>query len=427
VTPVSPQGTIPATPPVTPTVTATTAVTTPAATPGPIDHIFVIFKENHTFDNYFGSFPGADGAMQAVDSHGNTKPLEAPWTDIDFPGPNTWAAAHKDWTSGAMADFDQGEQGSILFALAAAVFHGPFVSYSPPSGLPSGSANYYWEIAQQGVLCDHYFTSTMTQSSPNHMYLVAGTSGGMISNENSSHMVDVIDSLGNVTKHANHFSPAEIPTTILNELEKVGKTWRVYQEKATGVGLSTLLTSLENNDKSLEFIDVATALPSWSANYDNTTTALDQNLATLLAQGAVGNLTIIKPSTIKSEHPGLSEVGVGAEWTRNVVNAIGQSAYWGRCAIVITWDDYGGFYDHVPPPAVDNMGLGFRVPCIVLSPYARKGVDSSQYEHCSILKLVENTFGIAPMTARDAAANDLANALDLTQAPRDFQEFSFTH
>ena len=105
---------------------------------------------------------------------------------------------------------------------------------------------------------------------------------------------------------------------------------------------------------------------------------------------------------------------------------VGASQYWGSCAILITWDDYGGFYDHVPPPQVDDLGLGFRVPCIVLSPYARKGaIDSTLYEHSSCVKLAETVFGIPAMTARDAAANDLTNAFDFNQAPRDFSEFYF--
>ena len=108
------------------------------------------------------------------------------------------------------------------------------------------------------------------------------------------------------------------------------------------------------------------------------------------------------------------------------MNEIGSSQYWSKCAIFITYDDYGGFYDHVPPPQVDQLGLGFRVPCTVVSPYAKKGfVDHTQFEHSSLLKFAETLFGIPAMTARDAAAADMTDAFDFTQTPRDFSEFRF--
>ena len=106
------------------------------------------------------------------------------------------------------------------------------------------------------------------------------------------------------------------------------------------------------------------------------------------------------------------------------MNAIGASQYWDRCVIFITWDDFGGFYDHVPPPQVDSMGLGFRVPCLIVSPYAKKGyVDHTQYEHSSICKFAESLYDLPAMTARDAAANDMMNAFDFTQKPRPFSDF----
>src|SRR5581483_6403688 len=144
------------------------------------------------------------------------------------------------------------------------------------------------------------------------------------------------------------------------------------------------------------------------------------------AQGQVGHVTWIKPSPFNCEHPGISSVKTGTEWTRKIVNQIGASQYWGRCAILITWDDFGGFYDHVAPPQVDNLGLGFRVPCIVVSPYAKKGaVCHTQYEHSSMMKFAETVFGLPAMSSRDAASGDMTDCFDFTQTPRDFSEFHF--
>jgi phospholipase C len=411
------------------TAPSTSATTTAPATTGTIDHIFIIVKENHTFDNFFGSYPGANGGMTALDSKGNFQPLVKPWTDMDLPGMNDWPSAHTDWNAGKMDHFDLGETGSF-WSLVGLAFHGPFVSYAPPNGKIGGAAGYYWELASRSVLCDNYFTSVMGASTPNHLYLYAATSGNIVVNPDASTGQVQVLSNGQLVSHAPHLTPAEVPTTLLNELEAKGLSWRILREADSTpamVPLIQLLASFINGDESIKYFDVATALPSFSTNYFETSN-LDEQLAGLLAQGNAGNVTWIKPYPFHSEHPGFSSVGLGAEWTRNIVNAIGNSQYWPHCAIFITWDDYGGFYDHVPPPAVDAVGLGFRVPCIVVSPYAKRGyVDHKQYEHSSVVKFAETTFGLPAMTARDAAADGMSGALDLTQSPRPFAEFSFDH
>ncbi|HZU99776.1 MAG TPA: alkaline phosphatase family protein [Planctomycetota bacterium] len=411
-----------------PSTSATAPVTAPTTT-GTIDHIFIIVKENHTFDNFFGSYPGANGVMQARDSAGALVPLVRPWSDMDLPGMNDWPSAHTDWHSGAMDHFDLGETGS-WWALVGLMFHGPYVSYAPPSGKTGGAAGYYWELASRGVLCDNYFTSVMGASTPNHLFLYAASSGNVVTNgDPSSGQVQVMGPGGKLANHAPRLSPSEVPTTLLNELEAKGLSWRILREadSTPPMPLVQLLASFINGDESIKFFDVATSLPDFSKNYIETPN-LDENLPQLLAQGNVGSVTWIKPYPFNSEHPGFSSVGLGGEWTRNIVNAIGNSQYWPTCAIFITWDDYGGFYDHVAPPAVDAIGLGFRVPCIVVSPYAKKGyVDHTQYEHSSVMKFAETNFGLPAMTARDAAADGMSGAIDLTQTPRPFLDFYFEH
>jgi phospholipase C len=105
-------------------------------------------------------------------------------------------------------------------------------------------------------------------------------------------------------------------------------------------------------------------------------------------------------------------------WVVYVVNSVMQSPYWNNTAIIVTWDDYGGFYDHVRPPSIDQYGLGFRVPAIIISPYARSGyVDHTQYQFESMLKFIEWRFNIPPLTDRDRNANNILNAFDFNQKP----------
>jgi phospholipase C len=114
-------------------------------------------------------------------------------------------------------------------------------------------------------------------------------------------------------------------------------------------------------------------------------------------------------------------VDTGPDWVSSVVNAIGESKYWDSTAIIIIWDDWGGFWDHVPPPQLDYRGLGFRVPLIIVSPYAKKGyVSHTQYEYGSILKFMETTFGLASLQTTDMRANNLTDAFDFDRKPRKF-------
>ena len=389
----------------------------------PIQHVFILFKENHTFDNYFATYPGADGATVATRGDGSQIALQQPWTDLFQPGSNSWDAAHRDYAGGAMTGFDDGEP--LPGVIPWGISNGPYATYAPADGQPGGPAKYYWQLAQAGVLCDHYFTAVMGPSLPNHLMSVAASSGRAISNPGIfNHLLTVLDAQGNQVSHPESFSAAEIATTLPNELEKAGLTWKYYSE-ASANPIANLADTLEDQGLGIGMIEVLKATHSYARSYDTTTQDLDVNLGRSLAHGAA-NVTWIRPGAINSEHPLISGVESGAGWTRKVVNAILASPAYRDSAIFITYDDFGGFYDHVAPPKVDDLGLGFRVPLMVISPYARRGVVLHQtYEVAAILKYAESIFGLPSMTHRDAAANDLSAAFDYSQKPRPASDFEF--
>jgi len=122
------------------------------------------------------------------------------------------------------------------------------------------------------------------------------------------------------------------------------------------------------------------------------------------------------PRFAESEHAP-SGLCPGENWSISIINAIMRSPYWSTTAIFLAWDDWGGYYDHVPPPSVDYFGLGIRVPLIIISPYAKPGIIHTQYEFASVLKFAERTFGLPTLTQRDAEANDLMDAFDFGQTP----------
>lgn len=137
-----------------------------------------------------------------------------------------------------------------------------------------------------------------------------------------------------------------------------------------------------------------------------------------LINGNLSAVTILKPEPAFDEHPGYSIMQAAEQYALLLIQAIQLSRYWKDTVLFITYDDYGGWYDHVPPPVIDRWGPGGRVPLLVISPYAKKGfVDNTFYDTTSLLKFIETRWNLEPLGTRDAAANDLANAFDFSQTP----------
>src|SRR5260370_28737278 len=144
---------------------------------------------------------------------------------------------------------------------------------------------------------------------------------------------------------------------------------------------------------------------------------LNPQFYTDLTKGTLPQVCWLVPNVGDSKHPP-KNVQTGMWYVTKLINAVMQSNYWNSCAIVVTWDDYGGFYDHVPPIQTDSYGFGFRVPAIVISPYSRSGVIiHTQYDLTSPLKLIDTKFGLPPLTERDGASNTMLECFDFTQKP----------
>ncbi|TLY01023.1 MAG: alkaline phosphatase family protein [Thaumarchaeota archaeon] len=297
----------------------------------PIQHVVVIVQENHSFDNYFGTYPDANGLPPGValpakpNGTASVKPFplnnDVPPRDIC----HSWGCAH--------AEFDGGKMDGFVYTAASVMTMGYFDYHQIP---------YYWDYASQYVLMDNYFSSVAGPSLPNHLYLVAGQSGGIVTNDRPTRL--------------------GFPS-IFDELQTSGVSWRYYaQLYASGWNPLPIFKSF------------------------------------------VPNASLTK---------GMQDLVVG------LVDQIMRSQYWRSTAVFITWDDYGGWYDHVPPPQVDKYGYGFRVPCLIISPYAKRGfIDPTLADHSSILKFIETLFNLQPIAARDAAASNLMEAFDFSQKAR---------
>ncbi len=340
-----------------------------AAGPGvsAIGNIIIVLQENHTFDNYFGTYPGVDGTAGKsilLPSAPGAPPSVAPAHSPTL----TPADLNHNWNS-AHADFDRGRMDGFVYSEGSA----GTMAYFDGSDIPR-----YWALARRYVLCDRYFTSVMTESAPNHLYLVAATCGGL----------------------RNDNVPPTLPfPPVFEALDRAGVSWNVYGFTKWYARFSYIQGSAAARAR----------LKTGSA------------FSSDLAAGALPDVTWIIGAPGGDEHPPANVRSGQDSVVDTIVNAIGASPYWGSVAIFLTWDCYGGFYDHVPPPQVDPMGYGFRVPCLVVSPFARAGfVDHTTYDHTSILRFIEDRFGVSPLSARDAAANNMAGAFDVSAPPRPF-------
>jgi phospholipase C len=346
-------------------------VRTSGAPPGfsAIENVVVVLQENHAFDNYFGTYPGADGTsgkgICLPQTPGSTNCIlpfhDQSLTPVDMS--HNWTTAHKDYDGGKMDGFVYSEGSKET------------MGYYDGDDLP-----HYWRAAQEYVLCDRYFTSVMSESLPNHLHLVAGTAGGIIDDR-------VPATLG--------FPP------IFEQLDQKGISWKVYSSNTTW----------------LQNFAYVQGSPTARANFVSAGA-----FTTDVQKGDLSGVSWIIGAAGGDEHPP-KNVQTGQNYVASsIVNNLGTSKYWDSIALFVTWDDFGGFYDHVAPPQVDKYGYGFRVPCLVISPYAKAGfVDSTVNDHTSILRFIEDLHALAPLSTRDAAANNMAEAFDFSQPGRAFQ------
>jgi len=371
-----------------------------------IQHIVFIIKENRSYDTYFGTFPGADGATTGMISSGVRMPLRRGPDRMPRDIGHDWQDARQAMHDGRMDRFDLVRDGNQ---------RNDFLSMTQfmASDIPN-----YWSYAEHFVLGDRMFSSLAGPSFPNHLYTVASQSGASINNPNSfpwgcdsdEHTtVEVIDASGNVARQAPCF---DMPT-IGDKLETAGVSWKYYAPVKGQRGY------IWNAYDAVRHIRMG---PLWQQRI-----APVENFVADAAGGRLPAVSWLIPDFEDSEHPTVNAFAgttlnvsacQGENWTVRHINAIMQGPDWPTTAIVVTWDDFGGFYDHVAPPSIDGLGLGPRVPLLVISPYAKEGyVSHTVYEFASVLQLIESRYKLKGLTARDVQANSLLDVFDFSQPP----------
>ena len=320
-----------------------------SANPSLIKHVVIIVKENHGFDNYFGTFPGGNGV--ALPTSPNPPP-----TDPDH--------RHAAWLTRDQT--------------------------APRVAFPQSDIPIYWGYADEFTLCDNYFTDVAGPSTPNHLMLIMGDS-------------KLIDNPS--TDYRRHPGPPIYDEPSLPSLlDAAGLSWGNYN----GYAFESIKYTAGKMRIWQQFAADATAgrLPAVSWLYS------DEPESEHPAD----------TSTERAAHAG--DVTRGSQWTQTQVQAIVAAGLWPEVAIFITWDDWGGWWDHVAPPEVEKwtdgtqFRYGGRVGCLVLSPYARKAyVSKARHSHVSLLKFCQNNFALPTLNARTQSSDGMEDCFDFTQTP----------
>jgi phospholipase C len=405
-----------------------------------IKHVIIVVQENRTYDNLFATFPGGDGATSGyyLKQQGTgyvktaiklkVRPLvgnldlnhDSKAYNLACDGMDTYPKTSCDM-DGFNFIGNNGNNPSYNYAY----------SYVNPAKIKP-----YWAMAKQYGLSDHMFTTQGSGSFTAHFDLVAGTSQlkpswSLIDFPNEWADWGCNAPSGTVTArlttsgqyypaspgpNAGPFPCVKFPTNTMRDLlDAAGVSWKYYTPKYAPNTIGA------EWDAFSAMSDVYNDPNEWGTNV----TWPETNVFSDITNNTLPSVSWVIPSSDNSDHPWgtNNKTDNGPSWVASIVNAIGQSSYWNSTAVIVTWDDFGGFYDHEPPPFFDNMGgLGFRVPMLVVSPYVKAGtISHTQYEFASILKFVEQNFGLPSMHTTDDRATSMGDMFNFTQKPRKFK------
>jgi phospholipase C len=381
----------------------------------PIKHVVFVIQENRSFNNLFMGFPGATTAKYGYDQSGNKIEIKARDLGAQFDLGHASAAffAACDGT-GKLPGTDCKMDGWNNEGASGHYPANPAYSYVPEKEIAP-----YWAMAQQYVLADDAFASNLDGSFIAHQYAVAAYASRGVDFPDGPWGCPggTSDTVATLKKDRTIGPPItacfENPT-IASEADAAKVSWRFY---AGAVGGDGGIWSAYQADGKIYHSK------QWKSNVINPPSQFLKDVA----KGTLASITWVTPTFPTSDHPGI-KTAQGPQWVASVVDAVGGSKFWNSTVIFILWDDWGGMFDPVEPVFEDYDGLGFRVPLIVVSPYAKQSsVTHVQYETASVLRFIEDDFGLAPLNKADARANDPANdpaAFDFSQKPRKFKKIA---
>ncbi|MEP6619986.1 MAG: alkaline phosphatase family protein [bacterium] len=424
-----------------------TSTTNPAAGDiTKVNHVVVIYLENRGFDNTYGEFAGAEGLTAAANAPKQISATGTAYATLPQvagqPYPLTLANAPFDIAQYVPATGITRDLVHRYYQEQQQIDGGKmdkFVQVSDAQGLSMGfyhtSTLPLAAEAAKYTLCDHFFHSAFGGSFLNHQFLIAAAAPTFPGAPAS--VTAVLDGSGNVvtdgfvtpdgfavntsytvnTPHpaavaAAQLVPNQTNPTIGDRLNDAGVNWAWYSG-----GWNNAIAG--NPDPLFQFHHQPFAYYAKYADGTALKAAHLKDETDFMAAAAAGTLpavSFVKPLGANNEHPGYADIMTGEQHTLALINAVRNGPNWKDAVIIITYDENGGFWDHVAPPVKDKWGPGSRVPTLIISPFARKGfVDKTSYETVSILSFIEQRYHLTALGTRDAAAAPLTNAFDFTQ------------
>ena len=392
------------------------------ASSGKIQHIVIIVQENRSFNNLFYGFPGAKTVKYGYNTNGEKitlQPigLETTWDIVhdyyDFLQSCNGTGSYPG-TDCQMNGFDGEYWGCGRYSYPSCPNSNPPYSYVPHS-----ETKPYFFMGKHYVLADQMYASNVDASSfISHQYIIAGQASSAVNYPSGSwgceYSGDYIGTLNSERQYGSNIQMCFNNNTLGAEMDTAGLSWAYYASSVNGDG--GIWSAYQN-------IAPIYHGPDWS----NDVISPQTNFFSDVSNGKLRSLSWVTPTCANSDHAGCG-AKTGPAWVASLVNAIGESQYWNSTAIFIFWDDYGGWYDPEPPAELDYDGLGMRIPMLVVSAYAKNGhVSHTHYEHGSILKFVEETFGLPAMAASDKRATAPDDAFDFTKPPRKFETVPSEH
>jgi phospholipase C len=423
-----------------------------------IKHVVFIVQENRSFDNLFADFPGADGATRGrmkvkVGGHFRDRwvTLQAHALVTPFDIQHCHTAYLTDYDNGKMDGFGQVDKGACG-THGKPVLKGAY-QYVKPSDIAP-----YWAIANQWGLADHMFQNQGSGSFIAHQDLIRGSS--QISNryslvDNPNIMPWGCDSGPNsktslITKKGDYlpyqqkgpfpctskFPSSSSYEVISDLLDKADVSWKYYSPCFKGYNPGNCDNGCPAlcSGGILNAFDVISRV-RYGAEWGTNVSMPETNIFSDITNGNLAAVSWVIPSDANSDHPGEGcGCDDGPSWVASIVNAVGQSTYWNTSAVIVLWDDWGGFYDHVAPQQDGFGGMGFRIPMLVLSPYVKIGtgslggyVSSTTYSYGSLLRFLEDNWNLGSLGTSDMTANSIGDMFNYSQAARSFTVIPSRH
>ena len=388
---------------------------------GKIQHVVIIVQENRSFNNLFYGFPGAKTARYGYNLSNQRielkpVPLETTW-DLQHDSSGFEAACNGTGsipgTDCQMNGFDKESWGCGHHIGANCPNKNPPYSY-----VPHDETEPYFDLGKQYVLADQMYASNFDASSYiSHQYIIAAQAEASVNfpygawgcEGGSGDSIPIVGPDRQVPD--GYEPPCYTDTTLGQEADNASPpvSWAYYAVSYSGY--PGIWSAYQAN----QYV-------YYGSDWDKDVKSPPSNFLSDVSNGKLRQISWVTPTWGNSDHAG-SGSNTGPAWVASLVNAIGQSQYWNNTAIFIFWDDYGGWYDPEPPAYADYDGLGMRIPMLVVSAYARKGhVSHVHYEHGSILKFVEDTFGLGRLSASDArATSPEKDCFNFSKPPRPFK------